>query len=83
MAGLRTLDVAVAEELWPPLDDPAPGVVRQAAAALLPSAGLVPGAWLAERLAPDRPRHVRITAYRLSVARGEPVPPPTGPGVRS
>ncbi|MFJ5994254.1 hypothetical protein [Streptomyces sp. NPDC092370] len=70
VAGLRTLDVTVVEELRPLLDDPAPGVVREATAALLPSAALLPEAWLTERLSAERPRHVRIAAHRLAQARG-------------
>ncbi|MGW0499214.1 hypothetical protein ACWD0Z_28440 [Streptomyces sp. NPDC003007] len=80
VAGLRTLDVTVVEDLRPLLDDPAPGVVREVTAALLPSAALLPEAWLTERLAPERPRHVRIAAHRLAQARGRVVRLPVGPG---
>ncbi|MDR6973433.1 hypothetical protein J2X68_000102 [Streptomyces sp. 3330] len=65
VAGLRVLDVADARRLSPMLDDPAPGVVREATAAVLPSAELLPGEWLVERLGAGRPRHVRIAAFRL------------------
>ncbi|MFJ8590170.1 HEAT repeat domain-containing protein [Streptomyces sp. NPDC093598] len=82
VAGLRTLDVTVVEELRPLLDDPAPGVVREATVALLPSAALLPQAWLAERLAAERPRHVRIAAHRLVAARGWVAGVPVGPGRR-
>ncbi|MEU3886893.1 hypothetical protein [Streptomyces sp. NPDC029041] len=70
VAGLHTLDVTHAEELRPLLDDPAPAVVREATAALLPCAALLPEAWLRERLAAERPRHVRTAAHRLAEARG-------------
>ncbi|MEU0723225.1 hypothetical protein [Streptomyces sp. NPDC006140] len=70
VAGLRALDVTDVERVRPLLDDAAPGVVRQVTAALLPSAALLPEAWLTERLAPDRPRHVRVAAFRLLEARG-------------
>ncbi|MFB7932090.1 hypothetical protein ACFC4C_23645 [Streptomyces sp. NPDC056039] len=70
VAGLRTLDVTDTERLRPLLDDPAPGVVREATLALLSSAALLPEAWLAERLAPGRPRPVRVAAFRLLEARG-------------
>ncbi|MFF7735029.1 HEAT repeat domain-containing protein [Streptomyces sp. NPDC007984] len=80
VAGLRALDVTVVEELRPLIDDPAPGVVREATAALLPSAALLPEAWLTERLAAEQPRHVRIAAHRLAEARGLIVRLPYGPG---
>ncbi|MFJ3444032.1 hypothetical protein ACIPM2_22980 [Streptomyces sp. NPDC086081] len=70
VAGLRVLDVTDVERIRPLLDDPAPGVVREAAAALLPSAALLPEAWLTERLAPERPPQARLAAYRLLEARG-------------
>ncbi|MGI5425344.1 hypothetical protein [Streptomyces sp. CA-179760] len=70
VAGLRVLDVTDVERLRPLLGDPAPGVVREATRALLPSAALLPEAWLAERLAPERPRQVRVAAFRLLEARG-------------
>ncbi|GAA3369345.1 hypothetical protein GCM10020367_11690 [Streptomyces sannanensis] len=70
VAGLRALDTADAERLRPLLDDPAPAVVREAAASLEASARQLPEAWLVERLATDRPPHVRAAAFRLLWARG-------------
>ncbi|MGW0764779.1 hypothetical protein [Streptomyces sp. NPDC002676] len=70
LAGLRTLDVTDVPRLRRMLDDPAPAVVREATLALLPSAGLLPEEWLTERLAPGRPRWVRMSAYRLLDAHG-------------
>lgn len=70
VSGLRTLDVTDVERVRPLLDDAAPGVVREATVALLPSAALLPEAWLTERLAPKRPRQVRVAAFRLLDARG-------------
>jgi hypothetical protein len=70
VAGLRTLEVTDVARMRQMLDDPAPGVAREATLALLPSAGLLPEAWLAERLEAGRPRWVRVSAYRLLVARG-------------
>ncbi|GAA4291539.1 hypothetical protein GCM10023086_00480 [Streptomyces venetus] len=70
VAGLRTLEVTDVERLRPLLDDPAPAVVREATAALLPSAALLPDAYLTRRLAPESPRHVRAAAFRLLDARG-------------
>ncbi|MGW2699354.1 hypothetical protein [Streptomyces sp. NPDC001340] len=70
VTGLRTLDVTDLPRMRRLLDDPAPGVVSEATLALLPSAGLLPEAWLAERLAPERPRWVRVSAYRLLDAHG-------------
>ncbi|MFD4562226.1 hypothetical protein ACFWP5_49355 [Streptomyces sp. NPDC058469] len=69
VAGLRVLDVGDVRRLLPSLDDPAPGVVREATLALLPSAGLVPDGWLMERLAGGA-RPVRVAAFRLLDARG-------------
>jgi len=69
VAGLRVLDVVDVRRMLPLLDDPAPGVVREAALALLPSAGLVPDEWLMERLARGS-RAVRVAAFRLLDARG-------------
>ncbi|MFE0181732.1 hypothetical protein [Streptomyces olivaceus] len=70
VAGLRALDCADAEHLWPLLDDPAAGVVRETAAALLPSARELPADWLSERTSSERPRHVRVGAFRLLDAHG-------------
>ncbi|MFF5299807.1 hypothetical protein ACFY5F_10615 [Streptomyces sp. NPDC013161] len=69
LGGLRTLDVVDVRRMLPLLDDPAPGVVREATLALLPSADLVPDEWLTERLA-DGPRAMRVGAFRLLDARG-------------
>ncbi|MFD7460810.1 MULTISPECIES: hypothetical protein [unclassified Streptomyces] len=70
VAGLRLLDAADTERMRALLDDPAPGVVREAAAALLPSASGLPEEWLTERLAAGRPQAVRVAAFRLLIARG-------------
>ncbi|MGW1658538.1 hypothetical protein [Streptomyces atratus] len=70
VAGLRTLDSVDAKQLWPLLDDPAAGVVRETATALLPSAKELPADWLWERTSSERPRHVRVGAFRLLNARG-------------
>ncbi|MEU6577885.1 hypothetical protein [Streptomyces sp. NPDC046805] len=70
VAGLRTLDCVDAKQLRPLLDDPAAGVVRETAVALLPSAKELPADWLLERTSSERPRHVRIGAFRLLDARG-------------
>ncbi|MGC4917083.1 hypothetical protein, partial [Streptomyces albogriseolus] len=59
VAGLRALDLADAQRLRPLLDDPAPAVVRETTAALLPSAKQLSAGWLLERSGPGRPRHVR------------------------
>lgn len=70
VAGLRTLDAADTRRLLPLLDDAAPGVVREVTAALLPSARSLDTDWLTVRLASDRPRHVRVAAFRLLDAAG-------------
>jgi hypothetical protein len=70
VAGLRALDCVDAQRLWPLLDDPAAGVVRETATALLPSARELPADRLWERTGPERPRHVRVGAFRLLDARG-------------
>ena len=69
LGGLRTLDVVDVPRMLPLLDDPAPGVVREATLALLPSADLVPDEWLTERLV-DGSRAMRVAAFRLLDARG-------------
>lgn len=69
MGGLRVLDVVDVRRMLPLLDDPAPGVVREATLALLPSAGVLPEAWLTERLVGGE-RPVRVAALRLLAARG-------------
>jgi hypothetical protein len=74
VGGLRVLDVVDVRRMLPLLDDPAPGVVREATLALLPSARLVPDGPLMERLAGEWPkgwpRHVRVGAFRLLDERG-------------
>ncbi|MGY1455613.1 HEAT repeat domain-containing protein [Streptomyces sp. SS8] len=70
VAGLRALDLADAERLRPLLDDPAPAVVRETTAALLPSARRLPAGRLLERTGPEHPRHVRVAAFRLLDAYG-------------
>ncbi|MFI9569504.1 hypothetical protein [Streptomyces rishiriensis] len=65
VAGLRALDCVDVKQLRPLLDDPAAGVVRETAAALLPSAKELPADWLSERTSSERPRHVRVGAFRL------------------
>lgn len=70
VAGLRALDCVDAKRLRPLLDDPAAAVVRETAAALLPSAKELPADWLLERTGCERPRHVRVGAFRLLDARG-------------
>ncbi|WP_372406451.1 hypothetical protein [Streptomyces luteireticuli] len=69
VAALRTLGTGKQERLVPLLDDPSASVVREATSALEPVAvRLLPEEWLYERLADDRPRHVRVSAFRLLVA---------------
>ncbi|MBL3668620.1 hypothetical protein JL475_22025 [Streptomyces sp. M2CJ-2] len=70
VAGLRILDVSDTEQLLPLLDDPASGVVREAATALLPFSGSLPADRLTGFLDTGRPRHVRVAAFRLLDARG-------------
>ncbi|MEU9865065.1 hypothetical protein AB0D99_29755 [Streptomyces sp. NPDC047971] len=70
VAGLRLLETADVARLTVLLDDPAPGVVRETATALLPWVRRLSPEELMERLAPDRPRHVRVGAFRLLAARG-------------
>ncbi|MEV4948635.1 hypothetical protein [Streptomyces sp. NPDC053755] len=70
VAGLRLLETVDPARLTVLLDDPAPGVVREAAGALVPWAHRLCPAELTERLAADRPRHVRAGAFRLLAARG-------------
>lgn len=69
VAALRTLDVGEPERFVPLLDDPSAAVVREATTVLEPVAvRLLPEEWLDERLATDRPRHVRVSAFRLLLA---------------
>lgn len=70
VAGLRTLDTIDVARLLPLLDDPAPGVIRETTAALLPFAGTLPDGLLTARLGAERPRPARIAAFRLLDARG-------------
>ncbi|OIJ65352.1 hypothetical protein [Streptomyces mangrovisoli] len=70
VAGLHTLDCADTGRLRPLLDDPAPRVVRETTTALLPSAKDLPADWLLARTGPERPRHVRVGAFRLLEAAG-------------
>ncbi|MFB8757543.1 hypothetical protein [Streptomyces nigra] len=70
VAGLRVLDCTDVKRLLPLLDDPAASVVRETVLALLPSAEELPADWLLERTRPERPRHVRLGAFRLLDARG-------------
>ncbi|MER7517550.1 hypothetical protein [Streptomyces sp. NPDC126499] len=65
VAGLRVLEAADPARLLPLLDDPAPGVVREAARALLPWADRLPEEELLRRTGPGRPLHVRVRALRL------------------
>ncbi|MFF7947435.1 hypothetical protein [Streptomyces griseorubiginosus] len=65
VAGLRALDVTDVERMRELLDDPAPGVVREAALALVPSAQALDDQWLMARLGADRPRAERVAAFRL------------------
>ncbi|MFE8926431.1 hypothetical protein [Streptomyces rochei] len=70
VAGLRALDCADAKQIRPLLDDPAAWVVRETTTALLPSAKELPTDWLLERTSSERPRHVRVGAFRLLDAHG-------------
>ncbi|MFJ8007307.1 hypothetical protein [Streptomyces fagopyri] len=70
VAGLRALDCADMERLRPLLDDPAAGVVRETAVALLPTAHELPADWLLERTSSERQRHIRLAAFRLLDAQG-------------
>ncbi|GHG53893.1 HEAT repeat domain-containing protein [Streptomyces griseocarneus] len=68
VAALHALGAAEPEFLRPLIDDPSAAVAREATTALVPSAERLPEAWLWERLAADRPRHVRSAACRLLAA---------------
>ncbi|WP_217552675.1 HEAT repeat domain-containing protein [Streptomyces sp. GbtcB6] len=70
VAGLRILDVTDVRRFRELLDDPAPGVVREATVSLLPSAGSLDAGWLMDRLAAGRARHARVAAFRLLDGRG-------------
>lgn len=68
VAGLRALDVTDVPRLAALLDDPAPGVVREVTQALAPSARALDVERLTRGLDPGRPRHVRVSAFRLLTA---------------
>lgn len=70
VGGLRALDVLDVRRLRALLDDPAPGVVREATLALVPSARMLDDGWLLERLAVELPRETRVSAFRLLNAYG-------------
>ncbi|MBD9735176.1 hypothetical protein IGX29_25905 [Streptomyces sp. H28] len=70
VTGLRALELADAGRLRPLLEDPAPAVVRETTAALLPVAKQLPADWLLERTGSEWPRHVRVAAFRLLDAYG-------------
>ncbi|MDQ0760154.1 hypothetical protein [Streptomyces canus] len=70
VGGLRALDVLDVPRLRALLDDPAPGVVREATLALVPSARMLDDGWLLERLAVERARETRVSAFRLLNAHG-------------
>ena len=70
VSGLRALDVLDVRRLRALLDDPAPGVVREATLALVPSARMLDDGWLLERLAAERARETRVSAFRLLSAHG-------------
>ncbi|MGW5114409.1 hypothetical protein ACWEQ8_03005 [Streptomyces noursei] len=70
VAGLRVLDLTDAARLRPLVDDPAPAVAHEVAAALIPDADRLPSQWLETRLAPERPAHTRTAAFRLLCAQG-------------
>ncbi|WP_329419084.1 hypothetical protein [Streptomyces sp. NBC_01268] len=65
VAGLRAFEVTDLPRLLALLDDPAPGVVREAARTLSPWAHRLPERELLGRTGPDRLPHVRIRALRL------------------
>ncbi|MEU2868829.1 hypothetical protein ABZ769_06430 [Streptomyces olivoreticuli] len=65
VAGLRALGTVEPEQLRPLLADPSAAVVREVSLALVPTAARLSELLLWERLAPDRPPHIRAAAYRL------------------
>ncbi|MGO4634749.1 hypothetical protein AB4225_28060 [Streptomyces sp. 2RAF24] len=65
VAGLRAFEVTDFPRLLALLDDPAPGVVREAARTLAPWADRLPEHELLGRTGPGRLPHVRIRALRL------------------
>lgn len=74
VAGLRALDTVPFDDVRPLLYDPSAAVVRQATAALLPSADRLPREVLRDLRADGRPRHQRVAAIRLLRASGELAP---------
>ncbi|MER7534259.1 HEAT repeat domain-containing protein [Streptomyces sp. NPDC097704] len=72
VAGLRVLDATDVARLMQLLDDPAPGVVREVTAALVPYRERLPVDALRARLATEHPRHVRVAAFRLLRAHDGP-----------
>jgi hypothetical protein len=70
VGGLRRLDVLDVRRLRALLDDPAAGVVREATLALAPSARMLDEGWLLDRLAVERARETRVSAFRLLTAYG-------------
>ncbi|MFC9949630.1 hypothetical protein ACFVIN_03550, partial [Streptomyces prasinus] len=54
----------------PRLAPPPGGAARPPPPALLPSAKQLPADWLLERTGSERPRHVRVAAFRLLDAHG-------------
>ncbi|MFD0371333.1 hypothetical protein [Streptomyces sp. NPDC127114] len=73
VAGLRMFEVADFTRLLPLLDDPASGVVREAARALLPWADRLPEEEFLRRTGPGRPPHVRVRALLLLREHGSAV----------
>ncbi|MCJ0870475.1 HEAT repeat domain-containing protein [Streptomyces sp. AP-93] len=71
VAGLRRLDDATDDALLLPLlDDPSASVSREAARSLIPAVLRLDEGHLAERIAPERPLHVRRAAFRLLCVPG-------------
>lgn len=71
LAGLRRLGVRADEAvLVALLDDASASVTREASLSLLPAARRLDPVHLAERIAPERPEHVRRAAFRLLRERG-------------
>lgn len=71
VAGLRRLDDATDDALLVPLlDDRSTSVAREAARSLLPAAPRLDEGHLAERIEPERPLHVRRSAFRLLCVLG-------------
>ncbi len=66
---LRRLSAADPDILAPLLTDPSGAVTRQVTLALRPRASELDLTHLQELLAPDNPRHIRATAYRLLHSR--------------